>query len=194
MRPASTLTPHLPPSGSAQGGFMLALGILLMATMALIGTAALSTSTFQRDLTDNARYSHELYYVANAGLSRAMQQLTTEFPRSINVAYQTRDTSTPQAYVTGGFDRITGALWLTPGCLPGTDARTCACPTAAATNRSCIAWQVFLYQVNMGNAPSGNSVGKYMAYYWKLTSVSSAFNGAGGQASLFTASVHRVAQ
>lgn len=173
---------------------MLALGILLMATMALIGSAALSTSTFQRDLTDNARFSHELYYVANSGLSRAMEQLSLEFPRTINVAYQTRDTTTPQAYVTGGFDRTTGALWVTPGCLPGTDARTCACPVGAAANRACIAWQVFLYQVNMGNAPSGNSVDKYMAYYWKLTAISTAFSGAGSQASLFTASVHRIAQ
>ena len=183
---------------AGQQGFILALGLLMIVVLALIGTAALSTSTFQKEMSDNVRSNQELYYVSNVALSRSMEQMMAEFPVRYNDALDPGSpvpANYPIPYAYGSFNTISGALtFITPeACPPPAASRTCVCgPSGTASYRNCFDFQVTLYFVNEGNAPPRFGIEQYKSFYWKLSADVTSSSGASNQSSVYTAGIYRV--
>lgn len=179
-------------------GFILALGLLMIVVLALIGTAALSSSTFQKEMSDNARGNSELYYATNIALSRSMEQMMAEFPVRYNNALDPGSPAPanyPVPYAYGSFNTKSGALtFITPeACPPPTASRTCVCGApGSASDKNCFDFSVILYFVNEGNAPPRFGIEQYRSFYWKLAADVHSYSGATNQSSVYTAGVYRV--
>lgn len=181
-----------------EGGFILALALMMLVALSLIGVATLSSTQVQQDLSLNTRDTQEVYYVANAALSFAVEQLVDEFPLKFNESLDTGVPANLIRYGVGSFNRATGAISFASAvtCPDGSSGR-CACaddPLKPAQNRECLGFEIFVYYMNDGPAPSGFSIDKYKTYYWKVLAVANSSNEGMAQASVFVLSVYRIAQ
>lgn len=190
---------------AGQRGFILALGLLMIAALALIGTMALSTTTFQKELADNARAGQQMYFLANAALSRGLEHMMVEFPTRYNTpvdAGAAAPPTYPQPYMYGAYFTDTAApLYSTPpliapeACLPPLKPRSCVCgPPNNAWDKACVDYTLYLYFINEGQAPPQFGIEEFKTFYWKLTATNNSFGGSGSQASVYSAGVYRVAQ
>lgn len=190
---------------AGQRGFILALGLLMIAALALIGTMALSTTTFQKELADNARAGQQMYFLANAALSRGLEHMMVEFPTRYNTPVDqgaTAPPTYPAPYMYGAYFTDTAApLYSTPpliapeACLPPLKPRSCVCGAPNnAWDKACVDYTLYLYFVNEGQAPPQFGIEEFKTFYWKLTATNNSFGGSGSQASVYAAGVYRVAQ
>lgn len=181
-----------------EGGFILALALMMLVALSLIGVATLSTTLVQQDLSVNSRDTQEVYYVANAALALGLEELVDEFPLRYNDSQDTGVPATVVRYGAGSFNRKTGNLSLaSPVVCPDGASGRCACaddPLKPAQNRECLGFELFVYYMNEGPAPSGYSIDKYKTYYWKVLAVANSSNEGTSQASVFVSSVYRIAQ
>ncbi len=135
-----------------QEGFVLALGLLILAALALIGSAALSTSSFQKDLSNNSRAAHQTYYAASLALSEALWQMSFDKPEDRDLQY-----------LTGHYSE---GSWRRPGvCGP-------------ATRTECVNFTVEVALRSVGNPPAGFGLGQIKTYYYEVVATAwSSFSG-----------------
>lgn len=163
-------------------GFILALGLLMLAALALIGTMALSTASFQNDQANSARQNQQLYYAATMGLSQAMQQMIRVKP-----VRNTMTRSAGEPYDVGAIDGDGNVIPGNNTCAAGDHA--CICKTVLPYTK-CIDYYVDVELKNYGNAPPRWGIGKYFTYYYKVTATASGFQGATSSVSLYLAAVY----
>ncbi len=178
------------PRGSGEEGFILALGLLLLAALALIGTAALSNSSFQKDLTGNVRQNQEVYYGATVGLGEALEKLSYLKPRlNAMTVRNTEGAFSGEPYLVGSYDRRTGVLLGTEGCR--WDDRACLCPDDVEGNMNTISFYVEVVLKNVGNAPPRWGIDQYRTWYWQVTSTATGCRyGNQSQVSVYVAAVY----
>jgi hypothetical protein len=167
-----------------QGGFILALGLLLLAALALIGTMALSTASFQSDLSNNARLNQEVYYAATVGLSTALDNMIKVKPPRNGMTLASND-----VYMVGGFDKKATSPLPTTFSIAGCQAADHLC--TCGTNPNCFDYYVEVELKNWGNAPTRWSIGKYFTWYYKVTSTATGAQGNSARASVYVAAVYK---
>ncbi len=150
-----------------QQGFILALGLLLLAALALIGTAALSSAAFQNDMANNIRENQEVYYVATVGLSYGVEQMLREFPGNI----RTRDTGNP--LLIGAFNRKTGQMVPVPA---GCNAGDHGCICASLPRQDCYDFYVETVLKKCGHA-QGSSLEKFVTLFYRMRATATGFHG-----------------
>ncbi len=159
---------HTVPAGKGrESGFILALGLLLLAALALIGTAALSSASFQNDMANNIRENQEAYYVSTVGLAYGVEAMLKEFPGNV----RTREAGNP--LLIAAFDRKTGKMLPVPsGCTAGDHA--CICAPFPAQN--CYDFYVELVLRKCGHA-QGSSLDKFVTLFYRLSATATGFHG-----------------
>jgi type IV pilus assembly protein PilX len=78
----------------SQEGVALIVALIILLVLTLIGISAISTSTFETSLSGNERVATDAFYIAEAGVQRAINQLPnttaiarTQLGQSLNQSY-----------------------------------------------------------------------------------------------------------
>jgi len=168
-------------------GFILALGLLLMAALALIGTAALTTASFQNDLANNVRSSHEVYYASSVGLGQALEKMTYLRPPGNEITI-----SNNQVYVVGWMHESSGDYTALDEsrCVPDASGKlngaVCSCPYAA---QDCVLYYVEVVFKKQGSPPAGWDLNVYNTLYYQLVSSAVGYNGSSKRVGVFVGTV-----
>ncbi len=150
-----------------EAGFVLALGLLLLATLALIGTAALSSASFQSDMANNIRENQEAYYVSTVGLAYGVERMLQEFPGNV----RTRASGNP--LLIAAFDRKTGQMVPVPaGCAAGDHGCICA----SLGRQDCYDFYVEVVLKKCGHA-QGSSLDKFVTLFYRMSTTATGFHG-----------------
>lgn len=159
--------PSIRDARSEEKGFILAIGLMVLAAMAILGVSALNSASFQSDVANNLREGQETYYAATVGLSRGLEQLLREYPG----IERTKENGNP--YMAAVLDRSTGTIYETPQeCAAGDHA--CACATLS--DLDCFDFYIEARLLKCSHATL-SSADKYVSLHYRVTAVAGGFHG-----------------